>query len=340
MGDPDILATPTPLPSSETPPEQVGPTAVPSGFSPQCPVGDTYTLPIPSPQATAPPAPFPTPPPPYLMRYTFALPLEMSQHRFCGTGTARQWFIDTHRVLSYQEGNQAAQRIQLSSTQTEAIIQLLNTAQPQQWVYPSEPVYRCQAAEVCPLEHSVRLGTENGGQTGWSDRGNFVYPEAYTQTIAQLIEKIESARQSSPLASSAQTYQPALTFRRFNAAERVTGPSYVLLPEGTLRAYQDNVEVQTVRLSPEQQTDFQERLQVLSPMETYARLVSDVNAPQELANETFWQFEYVRTGAIPGPYGGSIALSTLPDNAEANALKTNLEALVNQLKAYLSENTP
>lgn len=340
MGNPDVLATPTPLPSSQVPPEQVGPTAIPSGFSPQCPAGETYTLPLPIPQATAPQYPFPTPLPPYLMKYTFALPLEVSQSSFCGTGTPRHWFIDSAQVLSYQEGNQAPQRIQLNATQTQEMIQLLNTAQPQQWAYAPEPVYRCQAAEICPLEQHISVGTDNGGQTSWSDRGNLAYPEAYTQTITQLIEKIESARQSSPNASSAQTYQSALAFRRFNAAEQITGTSYVLLPEGTLRAYQDNVEVKEIRLSPEQQANFQERLQSLAPMEAYARLVSDVNTPQNLANETFWQFEYVRTGPIYGSYGGSIALSTLPDTPEATTLKTNLDKLVNQLKAYFDENTP
>lgn len=353
-------ATPTPFPSSQPPPEQVGPTAVPSSFSPQCPIGETYTLPLPSPQATASqappfppyppgmpgynPAPYPapvisTPPPPGSMRYTFTLPLDISQQRFCGTGSPRHWFIDTAHVLNYQIGNQPPQRIQLSKPQTDDMLELLNTTQPQQWAF-TPMAYRCQAAELCPLEQSIRVGRENGGETGWNDRGNLAYPEDYTQAMTQLIEKIEKARQNSPTASSRQSYQPALTFRHFDAEAQVTGSSYVLLSDGTLRAYEERVQLKEIRLSPEQQTDFQERLQGLAPMETYARLVDDVDAPRDLANETLWVFEYVRIERISGPHGGSIALSTLPNTPEGNALKAGLDALVDQLKAYLSESTP
>lgn len=336
---PAPLFTPTPFPSSQLPPTEVGPTAVPSSFSPQCPVGEGYSIPYPSPVATPiPTASSMTPPPPlapHQVVHNFALPFELSQHRFCDPSQFEHWAIDTQGILMHQAHDAPITRVQLTSDQINDLLALLNQNQPQQQTVQFEPLYRCQAAEICPLENSVSVSTATGGHTGWSDRGNLIYPERYTQTLNQIVDLLETARRDNPATDVEHTYQSAMSMRSFNAQERVTGTSYVLLPTGDLRRLQDNTQEAEILLTPAQQESFRKLLQTLDPIKQYEALFNSDQIPtHDLAGNTLWGFEYERFSNIPGAYGGTVGTLQMPDTPAAEALKADLQQLLDQLKAF------
>lgn len=333
--------TATPRPSSQVPPSALGPTAVPSSFSPQCPIGEGYTIPYPSPVATPIPAEpnlFPPPPmTPFSVTHTFTLPFELSQNRFCDPAQAEHWVIDSRGVLSHQKQGEALTRVQLTTAQINAILNLINQEQPHQMTAQFEPLYRCQAAEICPLEHSVSVGTGNGGQSGWSDRGNLIYPERYNETMAQLVEWLQQAQNENPVASSPYTYRSALSMRSFDTQEKVTGTGYVLLPGGNLTRLQNNVKDAEILLNPSQQASFQVLLQGLDPLKQYEAFFEGETPTNPLAGNTLWGFEYEHFSQLPGPYGGSIGLQQMPNTPAAESLKADLQRLIQQLEGFFRD---
>lgn len=319
-------------------PEQLGPSALPSNFSPQCPVGETYTLP-PMPLASATPDPAFPPPPitPAEARYQHALPLEIRQSRFCTGAETASWYLDTAGVLSYAEAGGTPSRRQLTPAQIGELMSLLDANQPHQQTFASNPVYRCQAAEVCPLVNDVQVGTGHGGRTGWSERGNLVYPASYTRTMDELLAKLTAFGQAAPSASQ-HTYLAEFSVVLFDAAGQPIGTRYRLLRDGRLNGFlppgtdaESAAKIGRTVTSAELNT-FRSLLQRLDPVSAYQAAVPDADTGAELAGQTLWHFELE---SATGSQGMTIYSGKLPATDAGRALSASLAELERHLAALL-----
>lgn len=339
-------STPTPLPTSQAPPKELGPTAVPSNFSPNCPVGGTYTLPpLTGPNSTPPPIDprFPPPPlTPFQARYQHSLPIDIIQSRFCSGAMVKHWYVDTAGVLTVvTPADPKGESRQLSAAQTAELVALLDAGQLHQWT--DTQIYRCQAAEVCPLVNNVHVGTDsNGGQNSWSERGNLVYPEVYQQGMQALLDKLEAFYSDAPLTQSKHVYRPSLGVTLLDGSGQPAGTRFLLTPDGWLRASlppgisPDEAFKQAHVLSAEQQTSFRSLLQSLDPATQYDNLPGTSNqAPyqQPATGETIWNFDF--EPSINTNYGGSsIYSSRIPDTTAGKALRADLARIEAQLDTW------
>lgn len=339
-------STPTPLPTSQTPPQELGPTAIPSNVSPNCPAGETYTLPpLTGPNSTPPPLDprFPPPPlTPFQARYQHSLPLDITQSRFCSGAMVKHWYVDTAGVLTVitPDAPKGESR-QLSAAQTAELVALLDADQLHQWT--DTQLYRCQAAEVCPLVNAVHIGTgSDGGQTGWSERGNLVYPEIYQQGMQALLDKLEAFYSVAPVTQSKHIYRPSLGVTLLDGSGQAAGLRFLLTPDGWLRAAlpagisPDESSKRGKQLTAEQRTSFRSLLQTLDPMSQYDNLPGTSNQTpyqQPATGETIWNFDF--EPSINTSYGGgSIYSSRIPDTAAGQALRTDLARIEAQLDTW------
>lgn len=339
-------STPTPLPTSQTPPQELGPTAIPSHFSPNCPVGETYTLPpLSGPDSTPPPIDprFPPPPlTPFQVRYQHTLPIDITQSRFCSGETVRRWFVDKAGVLTViTPGSPQEESRQLTPAQTGELLALLDTDQLHQWT--QSEVYRCQAAEVCPLVNQVDIGTGNNGEhTSWTERGNLVYPEVYQQGMQALLDKLEAFYSGAPSTQRKPIYRPSLGVTLLDGSGQPAGTRFLLTPDGWLRAsLPPGISAEAAyqlghQLSAEQQTHFRALLQTLDPVGQYANLPGTSNQSpyqQPATGETIWNFDF--EPSISTSYGGSsIYSSRIPNTAAGQALRADLARIEDQLDTW------
>lgn len=346
-------ATPLPSPTSVMPPDILGPTALPSHFSPACPAGSTYTPPpFTGPMATAQPIDprFPPPPlAPHEVRYQFALPLEIRQSNFCGGTVTSHWNIDSTGVLSMTgPGQTTPTRRQLNSAQIAELMTLLDERQPQQWMQTE--VYRCQAAEVCPMVHHVQVSSVQGSSTGWQERGNLAYPEIYQQTMTSLMQKLTAFLQAAPLSQSPYTYRSAIYMGSSNATGQSLGTQYKLTRHGQLNgfiAFGTPLEVsqaKAIQLSSAQQQEFRELLQQIDPLTRYRQWVPDPSVwtpvqPSTVPGpETTWGFEMEATaGNWDVNPTASISSKYIPDTEAGRALRADLTRLTALLDKWLEQ---